>query len=369
MARAIGNVGTWDSFAMRKNDGGYECFSFTRLFYSRSAFKMMLENRGQHMAESVHRIGAIGLGGIGRTTLSSMAAHSSYELICAWDPDESACVALRQTCSEMEIAASANAVIDDPRTTAIYVASPPLTHAAYIRSVAEKGKCILCEKPLGVNVSESEALVTLVADRDVPNVINFNHSNATASCYLESELASGAMGDIAGIDIFIHLTQWPREFQAHATWLKSREQGGFTREMLSHWIYLTQRLFGEGHIISRQVHFPNNPRQSEVRLLAELEFGGIPAVINAAIGGAGPVGTDYTVWGTKKSLRMQSGGRISSSQGDVWQQELANIANFTQIDISRNIAAAAQAFRREHVKVPTLADGLAVQKIVEALIA
>ncbi|MGI9390693.1 MAG: hypothetical protein ACR2O1_11605, partial [Boseongicola sp.] len=136
-----------------------------------------------------------------------------------------------------------------------------------------------------------------------------------------------------------------------------------------HWIYLTQRLFGEGHIISRQVHFPSDPGQSEFRLLAELEFGGIPAVINAAIGGAGPVGTDYTIWGTKKSLRMQSGGRISSSQGDAWLQELTNIADFTQIDISRNIAAAAQVFRREQVKVPTLADGLAVQRIVEALIA
>ena len=321
------------------------------------------------MTDRVHRIGAIGLGGIGRATLSSMAAHSNYELICGWDPDEAACAALQKIRPEMEIAASANAVIDDPRTTAIYVASPPLTHAAYVRAIAQRDKCIFCEKPLGVNVAESEALVALVADRGVPNVINFNHSNATASCYLESELACGAMGDITGVDIFIHLTQWPRDFQAHATWLKSRQQGGFTREMLSHWIYLTQRLFGEGTIKSRQVHFPSNPEHSEVRLLAELEFGGIPTVINAAIGGAGPVGTDYTVWGRQKSLKMQSGGRISSSHGEAWQQELTGIANVTQMDMSRNIAAAARAFSREQVKVPTLADGLAVQKIVEALIA
>jgi predicted dehydrogenase len=321
------------------------------------------------MTDRVHRIGAIGLGGIGRVTLSSMASNSNYELTTAWDPDEAACAALRQTCPEMEIAASAEAVIDDPRTTTVYIASPPLTHAAYVQAAAEKGKCIFCEKPLGIDVAESETLVALVADRNVPNVINFNHSNATASCYLESELASGAMGDIARVDVFIHLTQWPRDFQAHATWLKTRQQGGFTREMLSHWIYLSQRLFGEGQIVSRQVHFPGEPGQSEIRLLAELEFGGIPTVINAAVGGAGPVGTDYTVWGSKKSLRLQSGGRISSSQGDAWQQVLTDIENLSQTDISRNIEAAAQAFRREQVKVPTLADGLAVQKIVETLIA
>ena len=321
------------------------------------------------MSDAVHRVGVIGLGAIGRVTLSSMVAHDEFVVVSAWDPDEAACAELRETHPQVEIMQDADAVIGDPRTNTIYIASPPLSHGIYIRAVAEAGKCIFSEKPLGIDIAESEDLVALVDIRDIPNVINFNHSNATASCHVESALNSGAMGDVTGVDIFIHLTHWPRDFQAHAAWLAGREQGGFTREMISHWVYLTRRLFGDGKIINRRVHFPDDPKLSEIRLLAEMEFGGVPTVINAAVGGAGPVGTEYTIWGSKNSFRMQSGGRISVTQGDAWELEFDGISDITQSDISRNISAAAKSFRREAVKVPTLADGLAVQRIVEALIA
>ncbi len=239
------------------------------------------------MSDVVHRVGVIGLGAIGRVTLASMIDHDNFEVVCAWDPDEAACAALRDSHAEVEIAQNSDAVIGDPRTSAIYIASPPLSHGAYIRAVAAAGKCIFSEKPLGIDVADSEELVALVAARDVPNVINFNHGNATASRHVESELHSGAMGDVTGVDIFIHLTRWPRDFQAHATWLAGREQGGFTREMISHWVYLTRRLLGDGKIIRRQIRFPDDPELSENRLLAELEFGGVPAVINALLAALG----------------------------------------------------------------------------------
>ncbi|PZS30305.1 MAG: hypothetical protein DLM58_13890 [Pseudonocardiales bacterium] len=38
--------------------------------------------------------------------------------------------------------------------------------------------------------------------------------------------------------------EWPRAFQADARWLADRAQGGFVREVLSHFIYLTDRLVG-----------------------------------------------------------------------------------------------------------------------------
>ena len=320
------------------------------------------------MSDAVHSIGVIGLGAIGRVTLGSMAAHEGFDVVNAWDLDEAACAALRESHPQVEIAENADVVIADPRSSAIYIATPPLTHGAYIRAVAEAGKCIFSEKPLGIDLAESERLVALVTDRDVPNVINFNHGNATASSHVESALNSGAMGDVTGVDIFIHLTHWPRDFQAHATWLAGREQGGFTREMISHWVYLTRRLLGEGSIINRHIRFPDDPGLSEIRLVAELEFGGVPTVINASVGGAGPVGTEYTLWGTKTSYRLHSGGRISATQGDVWEPQFTDIADMTERDISRNIEAAAKAFRCEAVRVPTLGDGLAVQRIVEALI-
>lgn len=321
------------------------------------------------MPDMIHRIGVIGLGAIGRVTLAAMAAHDDFGVVSAWDPDEAACAEVRNTHPDVTVAESAAALVADQQTDAIYIASPPATHAGYVRVAAEAGKGILCEKPLGIDIAESEELVAFVADKGVPNVVNFNHANATASRHVEDQLASGAMGAVTGVDVFIHLTDWPREFQAHATWLAGREQGGFTREMVSHWVYLTRRLLGEGRIKSRQISFPGDPALAETRLLAELEFGGVPTIINAAVGGAGPVGTQYTVWGTKTSYRLHSGGRVSCSDGGPWEPQFADIENIGDADIARNLTAAAAAFRREPVKTPTLADGLAVQKIIETLVA
>ncbi|MDA7947040.1 MAG: Gfo/Idh/MocA family oxidoreductase [Hyphomicrobiaceae bacterium] len=320
------------------------------------------------MSNSPHKIGVIGLGAIGHVTLASMNQHEDYEVVCAWDPDGAACARVSEAHPDVQITASADEVIGHPDTTAVYIASPPTTHVAYARSTAEAGKCIFCEKPLGIDIAESEALVELAAQRNLPAAINFNHTNARGSTHLENEIRSGAAGNVTGVDIFIHLEKWPRDFQAHATWLAGREQGGFTREMISHWVYLTRRLLGDGKIVTRNAAFPGDPTKSETRLVAELEFGGVPTVINAACGGAGPVGTQYTLWADKKSFMLQSGGRISETDGSEWKLLFEGDDEDGEDDITRNIGALAKAFRREPVTVATLEDGLAVQRIVEALI-
>ena len=297
-----------------------------------------------------------------------MEAHANYDVVCAWDPDGSACERTSDAHPDVQIAEDADAVIGHPDTTAVYIASPPTSHVPYARATAEAGKCIFCEKPLGIDIAASEALVELVAKKGVPTAINFNHTNARGSTHLENEIRSGAAGDVTGVDIFIHLDKWPRDFQAHAGWLAGREQGGFTREMISHWTYLTRRLLGDGRILSSNPTFPDDPHKSETRLVAELEFGGVPTVINAACGGAGPVGTQYTLWAENKSFMLQSGGRISETDGGDWML-LFEGDEESEDDIARNIGAVAKAFRGEDVTVATLEDGLAVQRLVETLIA
>ena len=320
-------------------------------------------------SEPRHTVGVIGLGAIGRVMLANMVGHPRFEVVDAWDPDKAACDAVREAHPDVDIAAGADALIASAKTSVLYIATPPATHAAYVRAAAEAGKGVYCEKPLGVDVDESRELVAYVEASGVPTAINFNHGNASASSLVESQLAAGEMGEVAGVDIFIHLTHWPRDFQKHAKWLEGRAQGGFTREMLSHWFYLTRRLLGEGEVVRTAVHYPPDPDLAETRVVAELTFGGVPAVVNAACGGAGPVGTEYTVWGSRRSYRMRSGGRLESSDGGSWQPELTEIEDPSETDHRRNLDAAAQRFAGEPVKLPDIADGFAVQQLVEALLA
>ncbi len=316
----------------------------------------------------IYETGLIGLGAMGRTMQDAMAAHSRFRPLLAWDPDREACEGAKEQDPGLDIAESAGALIRDPRVSLIYIASPPATHAAYLQAAAASGKKVYCEKPLGVDIAESEAAVAAVEAAGLANAINFNHGNALASTRVEAALRSGALGEVAKVDIFIHVVAWPRPFQSHAAWLAGRAQGGFTREMVSHWLYLTRRLLGEGRVLRSAPRFPSDPALAETRLLAELDFGGIPVVINAGCGGAGPIGTEYTLWGSDGSFRLHSGGGLLTSDGGPWIETLGEIDDIGAEDKRRNLDAAALRFDGAASPLPELRDGLAVQRLVEALL-
>lgn len=314
-------------------------------------------------------VGIIGLGGMGQMMLADMLKHDKFTVSVAWDRNDEACEVVRTQNPGIRIASDANDLIDDEAIGLLYVATPPNTHREYFLAAIEAGVPMLCEKPFGVDVAESRDLLERIESSGLPNVINFNHGNALGSNHIEKRLREGEIGKVAGVDVFIHLTHWPRDFQRTATWLAGREQGGFTREMLSHWLYLTRRLFGEGTISRAHVTYPDDGTTAETSLVAELEFGGVPLFIKAAIGGAGPVGTEYTVWGSKKSYRLSSGSRVSSSDGGDWAEEFTDIEDIGGGDRQRNLDGVVAHLTGAPSAMPVAADGFAVQELIEAILA
>jgi 1,5-anhydro-D-fructose reductase (1,5-anhydro-D-mannitol-forming) len=313
-------------------------------------------------------VGVVGLGAMGQKMLSDMAIHSAFNVTSAWDPNPESCAAVAIAHPSILMADNADALIADLSIDVLYIASPPNSHRAYFLAALERNLPVYCEKPFGVDLAESEDLVARIEAAQLINIINFNHGNARGSTHIEDQLTLGEMGQVVGADIIIHLSEWPREFQKEATWLAHREQGGFTREMVSHWLYLTRRLLGEGTITRANVSYPDDASLAETHLTAELDFGGVPAFIRGATGGVGPVGTEYTLWGTKKSFRLQSGGRITESNGGPWQELFTDIPNISDQDRQRTLDGVAARLNGEANKMPTTADGFAVQQLVEGLL-
>lgn len=314
------------------------------------------------------KVGIIGLGGMGQKMLADMSMHDKFSVTTAWDPDDRACRAVRDHAPNLVIAAGADEMIANGDIDLLYIASPPKSHRAYFLSAIESGLAVFCEKPFGVDVAESAELLDRIEAAKLPHVINFNHGNALGSTHIEQQIRNGSLGDVVGVDIFLHLSQWPREFQKTADWLSKREQGGFTREIISHWLYLTRRLLGDGTINQAHVSFPDDGISAETHLTAELDFGGIPVFIRAATGGAGPAGTEYTVWGSKKSYRLHSGGRMSCSDGGPWQEQFTDVADIGANDRQRTLDGIARRLQGESINMADAADGLAVQRLVEALL-
>lgn len=313
-----------------------------------------------------HQVGIIGLGVVGRRTLANMTAHADFEVVAAWDSNLEACVAAVNDVPGLAVASDASAVIDSD-AEAVYIATPPLFHHEYVISVLEAGKAIFCEKPLGINVAESRALTARVEASGLKSAVNFVFGSAPAAVELVRKVRAGELGAIAGADIRLHFTTWPRVWQEAASWLKKRDQGGFVREVVSHFIYLVERMFGPASIAGASVHYPGG-NTAETMMTARLDCEGTQVTIAGSVGGLGPDQVECTVWGERASYRlsdwywlsMSSGGQWTGAPGDIDDPRKA--AYMAQLD---NLAAMLD--DRPHT-MPSFREALRVQELIEALL-
>ena len=100
-------------------------------------------------------------------------------------------------------------------------------------------------------------------------------------------------------------------------------------------------------------------------MTAELDFSGVPLFIKAACGGAGPVGSEYTIWGDKLSFRLKSGGHLSISDNGNWQEETSDCGGE---DRKRTLDGVAACMAGEKIVMPNVADALAVQELIEEIL-
>jgi myo-inositol 2-dehydrogenase/D-chiro-inositol 1-dehydrogenase len=76
------------------------------------------------------------------------------------------------------------------------IASPNDTHADIAIAAAKAGKIVLCEKPLGRNAAEAEAMTSAVESAGVPNMVWYNYRRVPAVTLLKNLIDEGRLGRI-----------------------------------------------------------------------------------------------------------------------------------------------------------------------------
>lgn len=315
-----------------------------------------------------HRIGIIGLGTIGQRMLANTVDNEDFTVAMGWDPDAATCAEVKQGWPDLEIAADAAAIIASGKVDVVYIGCPPDFHKAYVDQCLAAGKAMLCEKPLAVDLGEAAAMAAAVNAADVPTAVNFVHASAAAVDAIDSALESGRVGTPQRVDIRVHFTRWPRDWQVRADWLRFREQGGFVREVISHFLFMTQRLLGELELIDASVGYPDDPALCETHILAQLDAGGIPITIAATAGGVGPDLVEYTLWGDHKSYRINDWFNLFESDGGPWQPSLPEIEDARTAAMQHQLRNLANLLAGEDHTMASFDEALAVQRLVEAML-
>ncbi len=312
-------------------------------------------------------VAIIGLGTVGRRFIEQFAKHDGFELIGGFDVGEAARVSAAND-FEIAIFDSADELVDSPRVHLVYIATPPLFHEEYVDQVQARGKAIFCEKPLGVDNEATRAMVERIESGNARAAVNYVFGAAPSAVEMVSQVTSGACGDVLGADLRLHFCRWPRDWQAQATWLRDRDQGGWAREVVSHYVFLVHRLFGPASI--RQVHvgYPDDGT-SEQSLVAVLDCAGTTVRIVGTSDAAGADEVEFTVRGSARSFRLTNWYQLSSAASDgPWEAVLPDEAVAPPAAYAAQLGqVAAMATGSDHA-LATFAEAFAVQELVEALL-
>jgi predicted dehydrogenase len=254
-------------------------------------------------------VGILGTGIMGRKMLVALQQHPRFRVVAAWDLDASALHAAVALSPGVRAAPSADDLIADPAVDVVYVASPPAWHASAVRSVMQAGKACFCEKPLTHDIAEAEALRDAVLHTGLPFAVNFPFARGTASCRMREVVLGGDLGAIESATVKLRFARWPRDWQAGASaWLAGPAEGGFTREVLSHFAFQALRLFGQGSVAD--VELQRASGSTETALRARWVHPRVEVMIDAAVGGEIADDNRFEVVGHQGRVALTSWSRL-----------------------------------------------------------
>jgi predicted dehydrogenase len=235
-------------------------------------------------------LGIIGLGVMGQRMLDRLDGHERLRATQVWDADPQAVARTLAAHPQLTAAVSAQALIASAGLAALYIATPPGPHMALANLAFDAGLAVFCEKPLTVDFAAARATIARIAREDRRAAVNFSLASSPGLAAIQAALRegpSGLLGELREVRIELAFAAWPRPWQAGAgAWLSERAEGGFSREVLSHFIFVLQRVLGPATVRASRPVYPGDGRSAERELSARLEAGGVPVVIEAHIGGA-----------------------------------------------------------------------------------
>lgn len=312
-----------------------------------------------------YKTGIIGLGIMGRRMLEHMELHADFTPTALWDPSADACAAASAMDTGASIVADASEVIES--CDVVYLACPPAPRKAFALEAADAGKAVFLEKPLGTDVAESRDLVARLNASGVPSAVNFTQAAGAALATIKGDAAMGAP---QGVDIVVTYPAWPRAWQKDADWLRFGAEGGYTREVISHFIFFSSRILGPLRLIHAKADYPADPALCETHVTARLENAdGVPVTILGSVGGVQPDRQEMTIKGSTHSYRVSEFYILSKSDGGPFQQEGDLPADPRKVSLKGQLDELHKAVQGKPHLLSTPAEALMVQEIVEAMLA
>lgn len=308
-------------------------------------------------------IGIIGAGVVAERIINASMNHPQAKIKGIYDKDMDRMLEVTRKYGLYGYS-SYEKMLDDRDIDIIYLAVPPKYHYYYGVDIFKSGKHFLCEKPLANSRKEVETMAKLAHYYDVVDAVNFPTIYGSAYEKIIDLLYENVIGHILRLEFHGYFREWPRPWQRNP-WIVTREQGGFTREVVTHYIQLMQRLFGDIEGIHSFVNYPTDKYRSEKSLIAKANIGDIEVLINCIADIGMKEDLSFNIIGSKGTISLKNWNELWLSKKDSPLELLKLEQRDSLVNLFDNL------FRAIEGKPADLVDfteGCKVHKVIEEIL-
>jgi len=127
---------------------------------------------------------------------------------------------------------------------AVYVATPPSSHAEYVLRAAAAGKPVYVEKPMAASAAEAEAMVAACASAGVPLYVAYYRRALPRFELVRERIAAGAIGEPRLVALDLHVPPPASPGDVGWRWDRSVAGGGMVMDLGSHALDLLDHWLG-----------------------------------------------------------------------------------------------------------------------------
>jgi predicted dehydrogenase len=225
------------------------------------------------------RIGVIGAGVIGSLRAQSIRDNSETRLVAVLDPSADAAKAVAR--DEAAVYTDLGRFLDADMD-AVIVSSPPHVHEEACRGAFERGRHVLCEKPLSNTVEGCRRIVDAAVAADKVLAVGFNLRYYPCIAFVKTAIDEGKIGQVDHLRVFGGHEGLPK-FRVDWQYRAPESGGGAMMDVGVHMTDVAQYLMGGitqvyGLMSENVWHVPGS-EDNAVAIFRNAE--GIPATYHA----------------------------------------------------------------------------------------
>ena len=200
------------------------------------------------MSEKMIKWGFIGCGEVTKTKSGpSFQKVEHSEVVAVMSRDGAKAKAYAKERGIKKWYDDAQELIDDPEVNAVYIATPPSSHATYAIMSMKAGKPAYIEKPMAVTYEECTRINRISNETGVPCFVAYYRRYLPYFQKVKELVENGTIGNV--INVQIRFAQPPRDLDYNRDNLPWRVQadiagGGYFYDLAPHQIDLLQDMFG-----------------------------------------------------------------------------------------------------------------------------